>query len=169
MNADFSVKFKQPTWQTIAMFALGFWLSGSLLLDFVIMPTLYTAGMMSQDSFATAGYSIFWIFNRIELLCAALVLSSLLALRGSSNLYHHVRRWSIFLGMLLLTTALIYTYIMTPQMSALALQLNLFEPATGMPTEMVQMQAGYWMLEAVKFAVGTTLLRWCYQDSRQRA
>jgi len=169
MNAVFSVGAKRPAWQTIAMFALGFWLSGSLLLDFVIMPGLSAAGMMSQASSATAGYSIFWLFNRIELLCAALVLASLLALRGTSNLYRQVRRWSILLSVLLLTIALIYTYIMTPQMSALALQLNLLEPVTGMPAGMMPMLEGYWVLEAIKLAVGTTLLIWCYHDSRKLA
>lgn len=169
MDAAFGVKFKQPAWQTIVMFALGFWLSSSLLLDFVIMPGLSAAGIMSQASAATAGYSVFWIFNRIELLCAALVLVSLLALRGTSNLYRQVRRWSILLSLLLLAIALIYTYIMTPQMSALALQLNLLEPATGMPEGMMQMLEGYWVLEALKLVVGTTLLGWCYYDSRKLA
>jgi hypothetical protein len=151
------------------MFALGFWLSSSLILDFVIMPGLSAAGMMTQSSFAAAGYSIFWTFNRIELLCAALVLASLLALRGSSNLYRQVRRWSIFLSILLLAIALIYTYIMMPQMSALALQLNLLEPTTGMPAGMLQMHEGYWVLEAIKLAAGTTLLGWCYGDLRKLA
>ncbi len=169
MNAAFGIELKRPTWQTIAMFVLGFWLSGSLILDFVLMPTLYSAGMMSQSSFATAGYSIFWIFNRVELLCAALVLASLLALRGPSNLYTHVRRWSIFVAALLLAIAIIYTYIMTPQMSALAVQLNLFEPATEIPAQMIPMQAGYWLLEAIKLTIGATLLGWCYRDSRRSA
>jgi hypothetical protein len=92
-------------------------------------------------------------------------LASVLALRGSSNLYHHVRRWSIFLSVLLLAIALIYTYIMTPQMSALALQLNLLEPATGMPAGMIQMLEGYWVLEAIKLVAGTILLSWCFRDS----
>jgi hypothetical protein len=58
---------------------------------------------------------------------------------------------------------------MTPQMTALALQLNLLEPATGMPAGMMQMLEGYWLLEAMKLAVGTTLLSWCYYDSRKLA
>jgi uncharacterized membrane protein len=165
MNAVFGSGIKQPAWQTIAMFAVGFWLSGSLIVDFALMPALSSAGMMNQASFATAGYSIFWIFNRIELLCAALVLVSLLALRGTSQLYHNVRRWSIFLSVLLLAIAIIYTYILTPQMSALALQLNLFEPATGMPEGMLPMQGAYWLLEAIKFVAATAVLSWCYRDS----
>jgi hypothetical protein len=133
------------------------------------MPGLSASGMMSQASSATAGYSIFWIYNRIELLCAGLVLASLLALRGTSSLYRHVRRWSIFASLLLLAIAIIYTYIMTPQMSALALRLNLLDPTTGMPAGMIQMLEGYWALEAIKLAVGITLLIWCYYDSRKLA
>jgi len=165
MTAAFGVGSKQPRWQTIGMFVIGFWLSSSLLLDFVIMPGLSATGMMSQPTSATAGYSIFWIFNRIELLCAAVVLASLLALRGTSNLYHQVRRWSILLSVLLLAIALIDTYIMTPQMSALAVQLNLLEPASGMPVGMLSMLEGYWVLEAIKLVIGTMLLSWCYKDS----
>ncbi len=169
MNAVFSPGSKQPSWQAIAMFALGLWLSGSLIIDFAIMPILASAGMMSQASFATAGYSIFWVFNRIELLCAGLVLASLLALRGTSPLYHYVRRWAILLSGLLLAIALIYTYIMTPQMSALAMQLNVFEPATGMPAGMIEMHEWYWMLEAIKLVAGATVLSWCYRDSHRMA
>jgi uncharacterized membrane protein len=165
MNAAFGAESKKLTWQTIAMCALGFWLSGSLLLDFVIMPGLSAAGMMSQTNAATVGYSLFWIFNRIELVCAALVLTSLLALRGTSHLYLQVRRWSILLSVVLLSIALIYTYIMTPQMTALALQLNLLEPVSGMAQGMMPMLQGYWMLEAVKLAAATVLLGWCYRDA----
>ncbi|NEN96942.1 MAG: hypothetical protein F6K50_15790, partial [Moorea sp. SIO3I7] len=58
-------------------------------------------------------------------------------------------------------------YIMTPQMSAMALQLNLLEPVSGMPAGMVQMHEGYWLLEAIKLMAGTTLLNWCYKDYRR--
>ncbi|NEO97995.1 MAG: DUF4149 domain-containing protein [Symploca sp. SIO2E9] len=169
MNAVSGVGSKALPWRTMVMFALGFWLSGSLILDFVIMPSLSAAGMMSQSSFATAGYSMFWIFNRIELLCAAVTLAGLLSLRGTSNLYRRVRRWSIFLSVLLLAIAIIYTYIMTPQMSALALQLNPWEAASGMPAGMIEMHEGYWLLEAIKLAAATVVLGWCYYDSRTRA
>ncbi|NEO29749.1 MAG: DUF4149 domain-containing protein [Symploca sp. SIO3C6] len=169
MNAVSGVGSRQLPWRTIVMFALGFWLSGSLILDFVIMPGLSAAGMMSQSGFATAGYSIFWIFNRIELLCAALTLAGLLSLRGTSNLYRRVRRWSIFLSVLLLAIAIIYTYIMTPQMSALALQLDPWEVASGMPAGMIEMHEGYWLLEAIKLIAATSVLGWCYYDWRTRA
>jgi len=57
---------------------LGFWLSGSLILDWVILVCVF--GMMTQAGFATAGYLIFWNFNRIELLSAALVLTGVLVM-----------------------------------------------------------------------------------------
>lgn len=166
MNAASGAGSKKLEWQTVAMCALGFWLSGSLLLDFVIMPGLSAAGMMSQANAATVGYSLFWTFNRIELVCATVVLTSLLALRGTSNLYLQVRRWSILLSLVLLSIALIYTYFMTPQMTALALQLNLLEPTNGMAKGMMPMLEGYWMLEALKLVAGSVLLAWCYRDSR---
>ncbi|MGQ4649416.1 hypothetical protein [Lyngbya aestuarii] len=169
MSAVSGLISKRLSWPTITMFALGFWLSSSLILDLVIMPSLSAAGMMSQSGFAAAGYSIFSIFNRVELLCAGLILTSLLALRGTSNLYRHVRRWSIFFSLLLLAIALIYTYIMTPQMSGLAVQLNSWEPVNSMPPGMVQMHEGYWLLETIKLALGTLMLGWCYRDQRTLA
>lgn len=167
MDATFDDGYKRPAWQTIVIVALGFWLSTSLIVDLIVMPGLFAAGMMQQAGFASAAYSIFWIFNRVELLCAASILTGLLALRGTSNLYRQVRRWSIFLSVLLLAIALIYTYIMTPQMSGLALRLNLFDPIIGMPEGMLQMHEGFWMLETLKFASGVTLLSWCYKDFRK--
>jgi hypothetical protein len=59
----------------IAMFALGFWLSSSLLLDLVIMPGLSAAGMMSQAVPQLLAIQSSGFFNRIELLCAAVVLA----------------------------------------------------------------------------------------------
>lgn len=165
MNALSDRSLKQISWSTLVMSALGFWLSGSLILDFVIIPGLSATGMMSQSSFASAGYLIFGIFNRIELLCAALVLTGFLIFRRNHNLTHSQERWSIILSTLLLAISLIYTYILTPQMSGLGLQLNLFESAKVMPSAMISMHESYWLLEAIKFLAGATLLRWCYRDS----
>jgi hypothetical protein len=135
-----------------------------LILDLVIMPGLYGAGMMTSAGFAAAGYSIFWIFNRVELLCAAVALTGSLVLWSTTHLSSRLRNGSIILSTLLLTIALIYTYILTPQMSALGLQLNLFEPGVGMPEGMLPMQAGYWGLETLKLVAGGILLSWCYQS-----
>ena len=155
---------KQISWSTVIMFALGFWLSGSLLLDSVIIPGLSAAGMMARDGFASAGYLIFGVFNRIEVLCAALVLISFLVFRRNHNLTHQKERWSIILASVLLGIAIIYTYILTPQMSGLGLQLN-FEASNSMPDAMISMHLVYWFLEAIKFIAGATLLRWCYRNS----
>ena len=81
MNAVSDPKLNRINWQTVVMFALGFWLSSSLLIDFLIIPGLSAAGMMTQEGFASAGYLIFGIFNRIELLCAALILTGFLVIR----------------------------------------------------------------------------------------
>lgn len=157
---------KRPTWRTATIAALAFWLSGSLILDLVIMPSLYAAGMMNQADFATAGYSVFWIFNRIEVLCAAVVLTGALVLQNPIESAAHsgqkfVAKWSPILATLLLAIALIYTYWLTPEMSALGLQLNPFEPTTEIPAAMNQLHGSYWFLEALKLVFGGTLLRLC--------
>ncbi|BAZ23222.1 hypothetical protein NIES4073_41100 [Kalymmatonema gypsitolerans NIES-4073] len=160
MNAISSVELKRPIWQSIAMLTLGFWLSASLLLDWVIMPSLYVSGMMTQASFASAGYVIFWNFNRLELLSAGLVLTSVLALCNSQSQW---RRSAIILSMLLLAIALVDTYLLTPQMSAIGLELNLFQTTVETPATMDVLHGGYWILEAVKLLAGGTLLGWCWR------
>ena len=57
--------FQGINWSTLVMFALGFWLSASLLLDAVIVPSLSAAGMMNQGGFANAGYLLFGILIEI--------------------------------------------------------------------------------------------------------
>lgn len=164
MAAISSSLLKQPAWQRIILFTLAFWLSSSLILDLVIMPSLYTSGMMSQAGFATAGYVIFWIFNRIELLCAALVLTGTLAISRTENPDDNSRRNAIILSTILLVVALVCTYALTPQMSALGMNLNLFEPAVEVPSTMNQLHQGYWVLEVLKLVAGGTMLRWCFKQ-----
>lgn len=79
---------------------LYFWLSGSLVLNWVIIPSLYISGMMTQSEFAI-GYLIFWNFNRIELLSAALVLTGVLVGAQATNNWH---RGAIILSLLLLVS-----------------------------------------------------------------
>jgi hypothetical protein len=148
-----NVEFKRPVWQNTIIITLGFWLSASLILDWVIMPSLYVSGMMTQSSFATAGYTIFWNFNRVELLCAGLILTGVLAL---SKNHFNLQRSSILLATVLLAIALVDTYFLTPQMSAIGLQLNWFE-ASETPAQMNLMHGAYWLIEAVKLAVAGTL------------
>jgi Domain of unknown function (DUF4149) len=154
----------RPRWQAIVMVALIFWLSGSLILDLVIMPSLYVSGMMTSPEFATAGNMMFWGFNRVELICAGLASTGLMVLSNLAKDLGKQSRTAIVLSLVLLTIALIDTYALTPQMSALGMQLNLFESAAEVPSGMNLLHQGYFVLEALKLAVGGTLLSWCYQN-----
>lgn len=156
---------KQIDWSTLVLFALGFWLSGSLILDFVIIPGLFASGMMAESGFAGTGYLIFGIFNRVELICGALVASSFLIFHRNHNLTDKQEPWAIILSMGMLAIATIYTYFLTPQMSGLGMQLNLFASSTAMPPEMISLHGLYWVLEAIKLVSGAVLLRWCYRNS----
>ena len=161
-----SISFDRPRWQTVLIFALAFWLSSSLFLDLILMPTLYASGMGLDPGFATASYSIFWLFNRLELLCAALVLTGALVLHQTRALHRPGAVWVIGLPLLLLAIAILYTYALTPAMSSLGLELDLFNPATQVPAAMNQMHEGYWSLEVLKlFAVGA-LLNFYYRTQR---
>ncbi|MBW4609418.1 MAG: DUF4149 domain-containing protein [Hassallia sp. WJT32-NPBG1] len=160
MNAISNVEFKRPIWQTAVILTLGFWLSASIILDWVIMPSLYLSGMMTQAGFATAGYTMFWNFNRIELLSAGLILTGVLAMSKT----HSWRVGTVVLAVLLLAVSLIDTYFLTPQMSAIGVQLNLFETATTIPATMNLLHGGYWVLEAVKLLAAGTLLSRCWRE-----
>lgn len=162
MTAITNTAFSRSKWRTIVLSALAFWLSGSLILDAVIMPSLYSAGMLTQPGFASAGYSVFWVFNHLEVLCAALILTGVLVLKNTSSL---MSRWIVPAAFGLLLIALVYTYGLTPEMSALGMQLNWFEPASDVPTTMNQMHGSYWLLEIVKISVGGALLAACYKRS----
>ncbi|NET30502.1 MAG: DUF4149 domain-containing protein [Cyanothece sp. SIO1E1] len=169
MTATSISKFPRPAWQATAIFTLALWLGGSLLLDLVVMPTLYTSGMMAQADFATTGYSLFWIFNRLEVICAALVLTSLLVMRAHRDRFAVVvsgtkSRWAIGLSVLLLSVALAYTYLLSPEMSALGVQLNLFATTPEVSAAMDQLHMSYWGLETIKLLASGLLLGLCYRD-----
>ncbi|MDJ0676367.1 MAG: DUF4149 domain-containing protein [Calothrix sp. MO_167.B42] len=161
MNTISNFGYKRPVWQNIVILTLGFWLSASLVIDWVIMPSLYVSGMMSQASFAQAGYTIFWNFNRIELLSAGLVLTGILALNNKENKLH---RGMVFLAILLLGICLVDTYILTPQMSAIGLQMNLLQTTVEIPFTMNMMHGGYWILEVIKLVAGCTLFSWFWRE-----
>ncbi len=160
MHTISSVEFKRPVWQSVALMTLGFWLSASLILDWVIMPSLYISGMMTQASFASAGYVIFWNFNRVELLSAGLVLASVLALTNTKSEW---RSNAIILSVLLLCVSILDTYFLTPQMSAIGLNLHMFEVNNEIPSSMNLFHAFYWILETIKLAAGGVLLNWCWR------
>jgi hypothetical protein len=145
-------------WQQLIIGSLGFWLSGSLMLDLVIMPTLWMTGMMESSGFASASYSIFWIFNRVELLCAATALSGVWALSQVSQMN---RRAEMFAGAgMLLAIAMSYAFILTPYMSGLGIDLDIFATTKSIPVEMNQMHSIYWVLEASKLGIAGMLLNW---------
>jgi hypothetical protein len=161
-NSRFSVtETPSRRWQNIAIGTLGFWLSGSLILDFVIMPTMWATGMMESSGFASASYSIFWIFNRVELVCAAVVLSSILALIEVSVLNVDTNR-KLFAGAIaIVLIALSYTFILTPYMSGLGINLDILATKNSMPAEMDQMHAIYWVLEVSKIGIMAMLVSLC--------
>jgi uncharacterized membrane protein len=146
----------QP-WQIMIAIVLGFWLSGSLLIDAILMPVMSTSGMMSEPGFATAGYSLFWVFNRLELLCAAAILTGALALRYGQAQVARSTQQTVTLASILVVIALIVTYGLTPQMSGLGLQLDLFHSPSA-PALMNGLHLRYWALEAVKLSIGGVLL-----------
>lgn len=160
--------FQSPVlnWQTTVLLGLSIWMSCSVVLDLVIMPTLYGAGMIQQSGFAAAGYSMFWVFNRIELVFAALVLTGVLALYSMLQPMGRVGKWAIALAVFLLAIPLIYTYALTPTMSALGLEFipfDLSELHRTIPGVMTQLHRDYFGLEALKFGLAGTLFVLCYR------
>ncbi len=170
MSALSKVEYNPSRWLTIILVTLALWLGGSLVLDFVIMPSMYMTGMMNQSEFVSAGSMIFSAFNRVEVICAAVGLTGLMALgitlpEGFSN---RIRTLSLLaLGLLAIT--LTYTYSLTPQMSGLGLNLNLFNSSVEVPTGMNQLHLSYWGLEVIKLTVVGLVLGWCIRATRSEA
>jgi uncharacterized membrane protein len=144
---------------------LGLWMGGSLILDFVIMPTMYISGMMEQTGFTSVGTLIFSVFNRVELVCAAVGLTGLIALAiNLPEKFSNRLRTLTGLSLFLLGIAMIYTYILTPQMSALGIDLNLFSGLTTIPDGMNQLHLSYFTLEMIKLSILGIILGWCYRN-----
>jgi Domain of unknown function (DUF4149) len=179
MAHTYVAKNNGQTWLTAIAAVLGFWLSATLLIDFTIMPSMYFSGMMSTPNFGAAGYTLFSVFNRIELLCGAAALSVGLWLWQSEILD---RKQKIEIGVssvLLLLIALCYTFILTPQMGGLSIDLNMMDTASiangglenlqmhstisDVPPGMNQMHVLYWGLEALKITLLATVLGTTYR------
>jgi hypothetical protein len=151
----------------------GFWLSSNIVLDFLVMPVMYVTGMTTQASFATAGYSLFWSFNRIELMCAAMILTGVLALRRRPTEFEVAHsgsrcRWALMFSVGLLSLAFIDTYVLAPEMSAMALPLETLRSAAIVPA-MNWMHAAYWLLDILKVSCLAGLAGLCFGDLRDRA
>ncbi|MEL6937996.1 MAG: hypothetical protein AAFO84_02260 [Cyanobacteria bacterium J06598_1] len=167
-NSSSKLSSRQFGWDALVLSVVTFWLSSSVLLDFFMMPVMYESGMMNTPGFATGSYSLFWVFNRVEVLCAAAILTGLLVIRDRRSQFDVVAsgsrsRWALMTSAGLLAIALIYTYFLTPHLSALGLNLsgNFSEPA---PHSLAPMHFAYWGLEALKLAGAAFLIKLCYRD-----
>lgn len=160
---------KSINWFGVVLFSLMFWFSASLLMDFVVMPGLFVSGMMSQPTFGPAGYALFWVFNRLELVCVALILTGLLvnhqARTDQSVLDSGIRsRWAVELAAGLLAIVLVLTYALTPAMGALGGSLNALEAVVTVPEGMTQLHWLYFGLEALKLIGCGLLLKLYFHD-----
>lgn len=147
------------SWSTAILCALGFWLSGSLIFDCLLVPSMMTTGMMNESSFASTGYVIFGTFNHLELLCSATILAGCLVYRFGDCFNQKVSFKSLAIATILMTIALADTYIFTPQMSSMGMSLDLFTSAEVISTSMAVMHLAYWSLEVAKLVCAVTLLR----------
>lgn len=159
-NRDYNV----INWSAVVIIAVAFWLSALTILDLVIIPSLSSAGMMANSSFASAGYVLFEVFNHLEIVCAAIILTGVLSYH---HLIHKYNYRSIALAIALLLITLIDTYFLTPQMSGLGLSLNLFDAEPLMSKAMIYLHQSYWVLDLVKLFSCLFLLRYCYQQESQ--
>jgi hypothetical protein len=160
---------KAMNWVGVVLLALMFWFSSSLLMDFVIMPGLFVSGMMSQPDFGSAGYALFWVFNRVEIVCGALVLTGLLISRHFRSeddvIVSGLRsRWAMELAVGLLAISLMFTYWLSPAMGALGASVDAFQPSAAVPSGMNQLHGLYWALEAFKLLGCGVLLKLYFQD-----
>ncbi|MBD2325469.1 DUF4149 domain-containing protein [Alkalinema sp. FACHB-956] len=146
------------SWHLFIIGTLALWLSGSLLLDFLVIPSLYWSGMMSQSEFATAGYALFGIFNRLEVLCGAIVLSGFLWKQKLPPVEREAVLRNIPLALTTVIIALMFTYVLSPQMSAMGLNLQDGSEAL-VPAAMNQFHLLYWGLEIVKLGCLGLLLQ----------
>ena len=102
--------------------------------------------------------------TRNYLLCGALVLASILTIKYRQEFVIKIDK-SVVIASCLLAIALIYTYLITPQMSALGMSLNEFNGTELLAGSMSRMHVVYWLLEGSKLVLGTVLLGKLYRNS----
>ncbi len=161
----------RPIWMPWILAIAAFWLSSDLVLDFLVMPIMSVSGMTTQADFAATGYSLFWSFNRLELLCAAVILTGVLALRRSPREFEVTHsgsrcRWAAAIGLALIASVLLDTYVLTPHLSALALQIDAV--TIDVLPSMTWMHLAYWTVEGLKLAGLLGLMGLCWQDLSDR-
>ena len=160
---------RQFAWDSAVLFLAVFWIGGSLILDFVVMPMLYMNGMMTAPGFASAGYSLFELFNHVEMLLSGLILTGVLAMRQAHAEYSievsgSRSRWTLLLAVSLVAIALTYTYILTPYIGSIGIVLDMPGTIHIIPHAMNWVHGIYWGLEATKVLILGFLLRLCYGD-----
>ncbi|MEM6502963.1 MAG: DUF4149 domain-containing protein [Cyanobacteria bacterium P01_C01_bin.89] len=153
-------------WKVIAILVLSLWIGGSLVLDLVVMPSLYWAGMMADPGFMDAGAVLFGTFNRVELLLAGTTLAGLLAASYLQEFSPRLQHWTVVLGGVLLAVVLVDTYGLTPHMVSLGATLNWPTLASTVPEGMNQLHGAYFALEMVKLLTGALVLGLCVRDRR---
>jgi hypothetical protein len=188
MFDTYSIPKNRQTWLIGLAVILGFWLSATILLDFMIMPSMYFSGMMSTPNFGAAGYTLFSMFNRIELICGGIALSGglwfLVSPKYGDSAAQTIReRQKIEVGfsaVMLLAIALCYTFILTPQMGGLSVELHAIDSLgavnggledlqmhstlSSVPAGMNQMHVVYWLLEAMKITALASMLGFAYRQ-----
>lgn len=160
---------RQFAWDSAVLFLAVFWLGGSLILDLVVMPMLYMNGMMTMPGFASAGYSLFELFNHVEMLLSGLILTGVLAMRQSHadcavEVSGSRSRWVLYLACGLVAIALTYAYGLTPYMGAIGIALDMPGMIHIVPNAMNWMHGAYWGLETTKVLALGSLLYLCYSD-----
>lgn len=121
------------------------WIGARLLVDGLLMPLLFSSGMMQSTDFPSMAGIFFASLDRLELMAAATLLTvTLLGSRPGIN-----KRF-LLAANLLLAIALLQTYWLTPSLTGLgfaALQSG------EMPSAMPLQQGLLWSLEAVKLII----------------
>ncbi|MEM1367753.1 MAG: hypothetical protein AAGG02_06995 [Cyanobacteria bacterium P01_H01_bin.15] len=145
---------------SVILITLGFWLSASLVIDVMVLPALATAGMTTSPEFASAGMLIFGIFNRVEMLCAAIILAVSLSLHRLPSPEHTLGTGLLLSAGALFVLPLIYGLGLIPEMVSLSSNLSWFESARPMTSQMFNAHICYWLLEVAKFGLGFGLLGW---------
>jgi len=146
--------WQDSTWHRMLPIVLLFWISASLVLDLLVMPVLYTSGMMAESNFVLAGQALFGAFNRVELVLGAIVCVGFWTKQQMPQTERESLFRNIPIALLVFGIAALYTYAVTPAMSG----LGFAQEATGIvPAQMDSMHMAYWGLESIKLSALSVL------------
>ena len=137
----------QQLWIYGLSLVLALWMGATVLLDFVVMPRLGDAGMMTSASFIPAGFSIFHQFNGLELVAGSMMLTGAILLLTQTQISHKIRFGCISAALFLIP--MVYFYYLGPQMAGLGLASDL---SAGIPASMNVMHYAYWGLDLLKIS-----------------